>query len=236
MFLLRLSGHSCAGKTRLVNALPLFGINCPKVLRYTSRAPRPEEIEGGDYFFRSREIIAALPEEKYLVGPVRNMLQAFDLDQIEAGLETHDLMLIEIYPTLWLKLVSRLEGRMPGKLVTASVFMTAVDPAVISSFKNDEEKAGYISSEVYKMLLFRQKDEIEDIMVRAHAAASEILEALSPGGSKMYAKIIHSAPEGPDGEDDWTREEKPVGKALEAIIQFRSLLSQLPDRIIYANS
>ncbi len=227
MLLLRLSGHSCAGKTRLVNALPLFGITCPKVIRYTSRAPRPEEIEGGDYFFRTREIIAALPEEKYLVGPVRNMLQAFDLDQIEAGLKTHDLLLIEIYPTLWPKLVSRLDERMPGKLITASVFMTAVNPAAIAHFKNDEEKAGYITSEVYKMLLFRNKDELEDIKIRAHAAAREILGALSPEGSKMYQKIIHSAPEGPDGMDDWTRAEWPAGQAKEAIKEFISYFDSI---------
>jgi hypothetical protein len=227
MLLLRLSGHSCAGKTRLVSALPQFGITCPKVIRYTSRAPRPEEIEGGDYFFRLREFIATLPEEKFLVGPVRNMLQAFDLDQIEAGLKTHDLLLIEIYPALWPRLVSRLEDRMPGKLVTASVFMTAVDPLVIASLNDDEELTGYISSEVYKMLLFRQKDEIEDIKVRAHAAAGEILEALSPVGSKMYTKIIHSAPEGPDGADDWTREGRPVGLAKKALEEFIDLFKKI---------
>ena len=57
MLLIRLSGHSCAGKTRLVNALPKYGITLPRVLRYTSRAPRPEEIEGEDYFFLSRVYI-----------------------------------------------------------------------------------------------------------------------------------------------------------------------------------
>jgi hypothetical protein len=81
------------------------------------------------------------------------------------------------------------------------------------------------------MLLFRQKDEVEDIKVRASAAAGEILEALSPGGSKMYAKIIHSAPEGPDGEDDWTREKKPVGNAQKALMEFRTLITQISPSI-----
>jgi len=227
MLLLRLSGHSCAGKTRLVNALPQFGITCPKVIRYTSRAPRPEEIEGGDYFFRTQETIAALPEEKFLVGPVRNMLQAFDLDQIEAGLNTHDLLLIEIYPALWTKLISRLEERMPGKLVTASVFMTAVNPETIKKFRKKEEKAGFITSEVYKMLLFRNKDEIEDIKIRAFSAANEIMEALSLGGRKKYDKIIHSSPEGPDGMDDWTKEAKLLGQAKQAVLEFMEFFNQL---------
>ena len=81
------------------------------------------------------------------------------------------------------------------------------------------------------MLLFRNKDEIKDIQVRANAAAGEILEALSPNGRKMYAKIIHSAPEGPDGEDDWTREENPVGNALKAIMEFRTLITQISPSI-----
>jgi hypothetical protein len=227
MMLLRLSGHSCAGKTRLVNALPQYGITCPKVVRYTSRAPRHEEIEGEDYFFRSREFIESLPEKDFLIGPVRNMLQAFDLKQLETDLNTHDLVLIEIYPALWPKLISRLEERMPEKLVNASVFMTAVNPLAIKKFKKNVEKAGYITSEVYKMLLFRNKDEVEDIKIRAHAAAGEILEALSPEGRKMYNKIIHSAPEGPDGEDDWTREEKPAGQAMKSLEEFVYLFKKM---------
>jgi hypothetical protein len=51
MMLLRLSGHSGAGKTRLINALPQYGISCPKVLRYTSRPARKEEVHGLDYYF-----------------------------------------------------------------------------------------------------------------------------------------------------------------------------------------
>jgi len=227
MILLRLSGHSCAGKTRLVNALPGFGIICPKVIRYTSRPPRINEIEGEDYYFRPREFIESLPEEDFLVGPVRNMLQAFDLKKLASDLETHELVLIEIYPDLWPKLISRLEQRMFDTIKTASVFMTAVDPERIKSFASQEEKAGYIASEVYKMLLFRNKDDSEDMKVRAHAAAGEILSALSTAGRKSYDLIIHSAPEGPDGEDDWTRETQPVGKALTATNDFLGLYMDL---------
>jgi hypothetical protein len=227
MILLRLSGHSCAGKTRLVNALPQFGITCPKVIRYTSREPRPEEIESEDYFFRSREFIQALPEKDFLVGPVRNMLQAFDLNQLEKDLKTYNLVLIEIYPGLWPKLLDRMAERLGDQLTTASVFMTAVDPVIIEKFLDPEEKAGYITSEVYKMLLFRNKDELKDIKIRACSAVVEILEAISPEGRKQYAKILHSAPEGPDGEDDWTREAMPIGQAKTAIEEFISYFDSI---------
>lgn len=227
MLLLRLSGHSGAGKTRLVNALPQYGITVPKVLRYTSRPPRKEEIDGGDYFFRSRAYIETLPEKDFLVGPVRNMLQAFDLNQLELDLKSNELLLIEIYPDLWPQLIDRLSQRIGKTLKTASLFMTAVNPIAIKKFSDHEEKSGYITSEVYKMLLNRNKDELEDIKVRAHAAAKEILEALSPEGQTQYAKILYSAPEGPDGEDDWTREEWPVGQAKSAILEFISYLGSV---------
>jgi hypothetical protein len=191
------------------------------VVRYTSRPPRPEEIEGEDYYFRSREFIESLPEKDFLVGPVRNMLQAFDLKQLEQDLKSHDLVLIEIYPELWPALLKRLEKRMKKKLTTASVFMTAVDPVEIEKLGDEEEKAGFIISEVYKMLLFRDKDTLEDIKIRAHAAAREVMEALGPENRKMYEKIIFSAPEGPDRQDDWTREAFPAGQARKAIEEFR---------------
>lgn len=224
MLLLRLSGHSCAGKTRLVNALPQFGITCQRVVRYTSRLPRPEEVEGEDYYFRTTEYIESLPEKDFMVGPVRNMLQAFDLRQLEKDLKSHELVLIEIYPRLWPALVKRIEEQMKLKLTTASVFMTAVDPAMIDKFTDEEEKAGFISSEVYKMLLFRDKDTINDIRIRAHAAAGEILEALNPAGREAYDLIIHSAPEGPDGRDDWTRKKLPVGLAKAAVEKFMRII------------
>jgi len=220
MLLLRLSGHSCAGKTRLVDALPYYSLSIAKVLRYTSRPPRQNEQEGQDYFFREWDEISALPEERYLVGPVRNMLQAFDIDLIIKQLIENDLVLIEIYPGLWPALTSALEKRLEKRINTASVFLTAVDPEAIKKFRKKEEKAGFISSEVYKMLLFRNKDEIEDMKIRAFSAANEIMEALSPGGRKMYDKIIHSSPEGPDGKDEWTRERLPVGQAKIAVEEF----------------
>jgi hypothetical protein len=220
MILLRLSGHSGAGKTRLINLLPQYGINCKKVIRYTSRLPRVGETPGDDFFFKSREYIESLPEKDFLVGPVRNIVQAFDLRQIEEDLRKNDSVLVEIYPGLWPALISRLEERMQQKITTASVFMTAADPAMIRKFRKKTEKAGYISSEVYKILINRNKDNLEDIKVRAQAAQEEILGTLSPEGRKMYDKIIHSAPEGPDGEDDWTREERPVGQAKIALEEF----------------
>jgi hypothetical protein len=155
------------------------------------------------------------------------MLQAFDLKQIEKDLRTNDLVLIEIYPDLWPRLLERLHQRFGVQLTTTSVFMTAVDPGIILGFPDKESRTEYISKEVKQNLLWRNKDKVDDIEIRAGSAAREILDAIGPEGRSMYAKIIHSAPEGPDGEDDWTREALPVGRAKETIKEFVEFYNNL---------
>jgi hypothetical protein len=227
MILLRLSGHSCAGKTRLVNALPQYGIFCPKVLRYTSRQPRREEIHGHDYYFISRAFIESLPEKDFLVGPVRNMVQAYDLKQLEIDLQMYDLVLIEIYPDLWPKLIARMAERLGKQLTTDSVFMTAIDPVYLKKLPDEKTQSEYISHEVERFLVLRNKDGAKDIQIRSQCAAKEILQAISPEGEKMYSRILYSAPEGPDGEDDWTREGLPVGQAKAALEEFIAFYNTL---------
>jgi hypothetical protein len=227
MILLRLSGHSGAGKTRLINALPQYGIDCPKVLRYTSRPARIDEVHGQDYYFLSRALIESLPEKDFLVGLVRNMVQAFDLKQLEIDLKRYDLVLIEIYPSLWPKLLARLNDRLGEQVTTASVFMTAVDPDYLNSLPDDGMKSDHITREVEKILISRNKDHSKDIQIRANSAVVEILEAISQEGKETYSKILYSAPEGPDGDDDWTRESKPVGQAKVVLEEFISFYKGL---------
>ena len=52
----------------------------------------------------------------------------------------------------------------------------------------------------------------------------------------MYSKILHSAAEGPDREDDWTREERPVGQAKAAMEEFIAFYSKLPISIKIADN
>ena len=58
-----LSGPSCVGKGPLHAALKKFHpeivARTPKFVLYDSRAPRPGEIDGVDYHFRSRAVIEA---------------------------------------------------------------------------------------------------------------------------------------------------------------------------------
>ena len=219
MLLFRLSGHSGAGKSRLLAALPRYGITCPHVVHYTSRLARPEERHGVDYYFLSRAAIAALAGSDFYVGPVREMLQAVDLSQLEVDLRSSNAVMVEIFPELWPGLLGRIEERMRCAVPSASVFLTAVHRKRILALQ-EGSRGEYIQSEVERILRWRNKDAPDKIRIRAKSAVDEILTALSPEGSRHYARIFDSAPEGPDGEDEWTKEAEPVGHATRVLREF----------------
>lgn len=225
MVIFHLAGHSGAGKTRLINALSKRGMNIPRAVLYTSRMPRKGEVHGIDYYFLSRGAIAALPEEKFFVGPMRDMLQAVDLVQLEEDLRSgrDGIVLVEIFSGLWPGLLKRIAQRIKGNLRIASVFMTAIDPDAVKALPDEQKQRSYIRKEVERNLSWRAAEGPEKIAIRAKSAENEILAALGLIESKnSYDAVLHSAPEGPDGEDDWTREIEPTGRAkdvLEEIIQ-----------------
>ena len=220
MMLVRLSGHAGAGKSRLIAALPRFGVDCHRAILYTSRPARKGEAHGKDYYFLSRSAIAALPGWDFYVGPVREMLQAVDLGQLESDLRSCGVVMIEIFADLWPGLVVRLEQRMGVAIPAASAFMTAVDPQAILAKPDDQSRAQLIQDEVERILRWRDKDGPEQIKPRAKSAVREILTAIGPEGVKLYTRVLHSSPEGPDGEDDWTREPEPTGRAMQVLNEF----------------
>src|SRR5208337_3108570 len=90
-----LSGPSCVGKSPLEKALAKFHPQLRQALRklvlYNSRSPRPGEVEGVDYHFRTRSQVEALrAESRYAVLDVRGDLQAVDVEELRAWLaESH---------------------------------------------------------------------------------------------------------------------------------------------------
>jgi hypothetical protein len=219
MLLIRLSGHSGAGKSRLLAALPHCGITCPRAVLYTSRLAREDERHGVDYYFLSRSALAALPGGDFYVGPVREMLQAVDLAQLEIDLRVGEAVSIDIHPGIWPGLIERLEARLGCAVPTASVFLTAVSRDAILAMP-EARRSPYIESEVERILLWRNKDAPDKIRIRAKAAVNEILGAIGPEGSAQYARIFDSSPEGPNGEDEWTREDEAVGDARRVLDEF----------------
>jgi hypothetical protein len=221
MVLVRLSGHSGAGKSRLLAALPGYGLRCRRAVLYTSRVPREQEIHGKDYYFATHSAINAFPRKDFLVGPVRTMLQAVDLVQLQLDLEETGLVLIEIFHGLWPSLRGAMTERMGGHLATTSVFMSAVDPSKIRQLPPDA--AGrFIEDQVAKFLHARGTDDEAEIAKRSKSAIHEVLEAT--GENSQSARLFHSSPEGPEGEDDWTRAGRPVGRARAVREEFGDLL------------
>jgi guanylate kinase len=108
-----LSGPSCVGKGPLVAALKRFHPDMtyseiPVIKSWESRdnRPRPDEVaiwDNEDYF-RSAETIRTMSGDQYLVGECRGYPQAVDQKKIAES--TADLLFIEIYYTIGMKLLS----------------------------------------------------------------------------------------------------------------------------------
>jgi guanylate kinase len=90
-----LSGPSCVGKSPLKRALarfhPQVWNRLRKLVLSNSRAPRPGEVDGEDYHFRTRNQIESLRlYHRYAVLEVRGDLQALDVEELKALLERSD--------------------------------------------------------------------------------------------------------------------------------------------------
>jgi hypothetical protein len=148
------------------------------------------------------------------------MFQAVDLSQLESDLKSNSLVLVEIFADLWPGLERRIAERLGSQLRTASVCMTAVDPKAVLAQPDEQSRARYIQQEVEQILQRRAKDAPDKIKSRAKSAVAEVWSAVGPDGSRLYSRVFHSAPEGPDGQDDWTREAQPVGRAKQVLDEF----------------
>jgi len=97
-----LSGPSCVGKSPLLKSLKRVHPDIPfqMPILYTSRPPRSIETEGIDYYFRSEQEIKSFSPDRYIVGKTRTVLQAIDLEEMQRIFTRHDLIILEIYPTL----------------------------------------------------------------------------------------------------------------------------------------
>jgi len=87
-----LTGPSCVGKSPLVRSLekfyPGYWKGFQQLIVYNDRDPRPGEVDGVQYHFRSTEEIQALKEKPdFLVIDVRGDLQALDCHQLKKSLQ-----------------------------------------------------------------------------------------------------------------------------------------------------
>jgi guanylate kinase len=223
-----LSGPSCVGKgplhTAFSNFYPEQAASLRKLVLYNCRSPRPGEIDGQDYHFRSREEIERLREkENFIVLDVRGDLQAVDLNDAERTLAAGDLF-FEGNPFVGRRLLEVFAS----KVSVLSIFLSPLSHEEIVFLQS---QAGSVALEDFLTDVMRRKllrrtqrqknilslKDLENIERRAASAYTELKEAWN------FEHIIPNH----DGEDseNWDAFYYPVGDARKALLAFADLVA-----------
>lgn len=225
------SGPSCVGKSPLAKSLarlyPVLHKSLKPLILYNSRAARPGETDGVDYYFRPRHEIENLREKDgYIVMDVRGDLQALDLRELRQSLARGNVFfegnpffgrVLQTHPSL-------------ADLKRLSIFMSPLSRKEILFLKEATPGVSLpdLVTDVMRRKLLRrtrrQKGEIslkdlENIERRASSAYNELKEA------QHFQYVIPNH----DGEDseNWDAFYYPLGDARVALDAFVSLLGNL---------
>jgi guanylate kinase len=226
--LIILSGPSCVGKGPLHAAFskfyPELAAGLRKLVLYNCRAPRPGEIDGKDYLFRSREEIEQLRQkENFIVLDVRGDLQAVDMSDLDRGLAEGDLF-FEGNPFIGRKLLEVVGS----KVTLLSVFLAPISREEILFLQAPERSVtlpDFLTDVMRRKLLRRTQrqkgilslKDLENIERRASSAYTELKEA------RRFNYVIPNH----DGEDseNWDAFYYPIGDARKTLITFAELIA-----------
>ncbi|MBU2102987.1 MAG: hypothetical protein ABH865_08070 [Candidatus Omnitrophota bacterium] len=222
------SGPSCVGKTPLVAALGKFYpdlLACfKKLVIYNSRAPRPKEIDGVDYYFRSLRQLQGLKRKKnFIVIKVRGDTQALDLGALRAILKTHNV-LFEGNPFVY-EIIKK--SGLLNTIPVTSVFIAPLSREEIIFLKNRRGKffLKELITDIMRRKLLRRTQhqkgalslpDVRTIETRAASAYREIALAFAYD----YILVNH------DGEDsdNWEAFYYPLGDARKTLESFAEIL------------
>jgi guanylate kinase len=223
-----LSGPSCVGKSPLIRSLGKFYPDLYsgfyKLVLVNSRSPRPGEIDGVDYHFRTRAQVEALrSDDRYAVLQARSDLQALDLPELEALLKRGDGF-FEGNPTVGRALQTHPRLASVNRL---SIFLSPLSQEEIQYLKAPERNVSlqdFLTEVMRRKLLRRarrQKGELsakdlEDIESRASSAYRELQQA------PHFQHVIPNH----DGEDSdhWEAFYYLLGDARKTLEAFAGLL------------
>lgn len=224
-----LSGPSCVGKGPLYSALKKFYPHLSKTLKpvvlYNSRAPRPGEEEGIDYYFRPREEIEAFATQPGIISAdVRGDLQAFELASIKKILTENQDAFFEGNPFIPARLR---ESNILQEIPTLTIFLSPLSKEEILFLKEPAQRVDlgtFLTDVMRRKLLRRTKRQkthlslrdLEDIERRASSAIIELHEAWK------FDYVIPNH----DGEDSehWDAFYYPIGDARKTLLAFAALL------------
>jgi guanylate kinase len=223
-----LSGPSCIGKSPLQKALgrlyPDLAARLQAPVLYNSRDPRPGEVDGVAYHFRSREYLESLRgEEGYLVMDVRKDIQALAMADLQAVLDSGSDAFFEGNPYIAAALMKAPE--LQGTPLVA-VFLSPLSREEIETLGREASgQVERIVADVMRRKLLRRTQkqkgilslrDQEDIEARCGAAYREL------GYAWQFEHVFPNH----DGEDseNWDAFYFPLGDARKCLLDFVAIL------------
>lgn len=220
------TGPSCVGKSPLKDALdrefPGLAETLETPVLYNSRAARPNEVEGEDYYFRQRQEIEKLRGRGgYLVVEARNDLQAVNLDEMKKLLERTDVFYEgNVHVALAIKCAAQLRT-----FPKVEVFVSPVSRDEVGELREGTAEFGDVVAEMMRRRLMRRLSskkshltlpDLQDVEVRARSAHHEL------GHAHQFDHVLVNH----DGEDSdhWEAFPRPVGDARRAVRTLAALL------------
>lgn len=225
--LLIISGPSGVGKSPLLKAFnkfyPNIAKNYKKLILYNSRSPRPNEIDGDDYYFSTREYLETLRNNKnYLVFDVRDDIQALDINELLNNLNTNNII-FEGNPFVAYEL---LKSELLQNVEKLSIFISPLSKDEILFFKNKENVilAELVADIMRKKLLKRTQkqkgilsiSDLENIEIRAKSAYEELKFT-------VHFDYVLSNHDGEDS-DNWDAFYYPISDARKTLMALVDLL------------
>ncbi len=199
-----------------------------RTVLYYSRPKKDLELSDYHYHFRSREEIESLSPPRYVVFPVRDELQALDLEDIREKLETYDVVFVEIYHTVIDKLREWAQnyGKAHYDFEISSIFLLPVSYEELNMI---EKHAGKPPEDIMYELVAgkmhrRGKDSPESIERQARDAWWEMQSAM-----KYDHRIV--CPHGEDEIDLWMGHIDEMHPHIHLVIeQFRGIIQRDPGK------
>jgi guanylate kinase len=194
-----------------------------KLVLFNSRAPRPGEHEGLDYFFRSRSDVEKLgSNDQYVVIEVRGDVQAFGVEALRGMLEHGDAF-FEGNPFIG----RSLQAHSPSAMDPLTIFLSPLSRDEVVYLKAPERHVSlpeFVTDLMRRKLLRRTRRhkgelslaDLENIETRAGSAYAELAEAW---------RFQHVIPNH-DGEDsdNWDAFYYPIGEARASMETVAALL------------
>jgi guanylate kinase len=222
-----LSGPSCAGKSPLYKVLGKFypGLQSrlQKLVLVNSRAPRPGELDGVDFHFRTRAQVEGLrADNRYAVIEARSDLQALDVEELESLLRRGDVF-FEGHPSVGRALQTHPRLASVNRL---SIFLSPLSKEEIGYLKAQRNVSlqEFLTDVMRRKLLRRtrrQKEnlsakDLEDIETRAASAYRELQLA-------WHFQYVIPNHDGEDS-DNWEAFYYLIGDARKTLEAFAALL------------